>query len=148
LPKKICPSQAGERLETLTFRSKYNYSNASTGIEVPISLGLGDARFVRLLAKVDTGASFCIFPREYAEELGLNVEGGHHQVVGTAAGRFDAYGHTLTLGCFDWEFAAMVYFAAPANFPRSVVGRSGWLQHFPFGLIDYDAILLLSHHDD
>ena len=42
----------------------------------------------------------------------------------------------------------MVYFAAPADFSRSVVGRSGWLQHFRLGLIDYDTMLLLSHYDD
>jgi hypothetical protein len=115
---------------------------------VPVSLRLGDSRTVRLLAKLDTGASFCIFPREYAEQLGLNVESGHHQVVGTATGRFDAYGHTLTLGCFDWELEAMVYFAATPDFPRSVLGRSGWLQHFRLGLIDHDTILFLSHHGD
>jgi hypothetical protein len=115
---------------------------------VPIRLRLGGSRSVRLVAKVDTGASFCIFPREYAEQLGLTVESGHHQVIATAAGRFDAYGHTLTLCCFDWEFETMVYFAAPSDFPRSVVGRSGWLQYFRLGLIDHDAILLLSHHDD
>lgn len=115
---------------------------------MPISLRVGADRAVRLFAKVDTGASFCIFPREYAEQLGLYVEGGHHQVVATAAGQFDAYGHTVTLCCFDWEFEAMVYFAAPPDFPRSVVGRIGWLQHFRLGLIDHDTALFLSHHDD
>ncbi len=42
----------------------------------------------------------------------------------------------------------MVYFAAPPDFPRSVVGRIGWLQHFRLGLIDHDTALFLSHHDD
>jgi hypothetical protein len=97
---------------------------------------------------VDTGASVCIFPREDAEQLGLHVEGGHRQAVGTATGRFEAYGHVLTLGCFDWEFETMTYFAATADFPRSVAGRSGWLQHFRLGVIEHDAILLLSHFDD
>ena len=139
---------AGEHLETLTFASKYNYSDAIAGIEVPISLTAGDGRSVRLLAKVDTGASFCIFKREYAEQLGLRVESGQHQVLATATGRFDAYGHTLNLRCFDWEFETTVYFAAPPDFPRNVVGRIGWLQHFRLGLIDHDTTLFLSHHDD
>jgi hypothetical protein len=70
---------------------------------------------------VDTGAAFCIFQREFAEQLGLDVEGGQLQVVATAAGQFDAYGHALTLCCFDWEFEAMVCFAAPPDFRRSAV---------------------------
>lgn len=135
-------------METLTFRSRYNYSRSVTGIEVPVSLRLDDARSVRLLAKVDTGASFCIFQRDYAEQLGIDVESGMHEVVSTATGRFDAYGHTLTLSCLDWEFETTVYFAAPRDHPRNVLGRSGWLQRFRMALIDHDAVLLLSQYDD
>ena len=142
------PSAVGEYLETLTFRSRYDYASGQAGIEVPITLSLDDARSVRLLAKVDTRASFCIFQREYAEQLGIEVEGGQHQVVRTATGRFEAYGHTVKLVCFDWEFETVVYFAAEANFSRNVLGRLGWLQHFLLGLVDHDATLFLSHHDD
>lgn len=119
-----------------------------TGIEVPVSLTAEGGRSVRLLAKVDTGASFCIFQRDYAEELGVNVESGEHQVVSTPTGRFDAYGHALTLACFGWEFETTVYFAAPPDYRRNVVGRSGWLQRFRLGLVDHDAMLYLSRYDD
>ena len=135
-------------METLTFLSKHSYVHSKTGIEVPITLSAGQSRSVRLLAKVDTGADFCIFQRDYADELGIEVETGIHQVIGTAAGSFDAYGHRVTLACLNWEFDSTVYFAAPAGFPRNVVGRSGWLHHFRLGLIDHDSLLLLSHHDD
>jgi len=97
---------------------------------------------------VDTGASFCIFQRDYAEQLGINVESGVHEVVSTPNGRFDVYGHTLTLSCLDWEYETMVYFAAPLDYRRNVVGRSGWLQHFRLALIDHDALLFLSQYDD
>ncbi len=137
-------------MQTLTFRSTYSYSGSDNGIEIPISLRVvGSERPVRLLAKVDTGASFCIFQRDYAEQLGIDVESGEHRRISTAAGgSFDAYGHPMILSCLDWEFETTVYFAAPLGFRRNVVGRSGWLQHFRLAVIDHDAILHLSHYDD
>lgn len=135
-------------METLTFRSRYDYSRSDVGIEVPVSLRVDGARSVRLLAKVDTGASFCIFQRDYADQLGIHVESGLHKVVATATGQFDAYGHTLILSCLDWEFEATVYFAGGLDYQRNVLGRSGWLQHFRLALVDHDAMLLLSHYDD
>jgi len=80
--------------------------------------------------------------------LGIDVESGQHQNVKTAAGAFGVYGHEVNLSCLDWEFETMVYFAEPLEFPRNVLGRSGWLQHFRLGLIDRDAMLFLSHYDD
>jgi len=135
-------------MQTLTFLSTYTYSSSASGIEIPISLRVGTERAVRLLAKVDTGASFCIFQRDYAEQLGIEVESGIHERVTTAAGSFDAYGHRLMLSCLDWEFETTVYFAAPPDFPRNVVGRTGWLQHFRLAVIDHDLILHLSQYDD
>lgn len=121
----------GERMETLNLQTRYDYSGARTGIDVPISFAVGGARPVRLRGKVDTGASLCIFQRQYAEQLGIDVESGQHQDVRTAArGRPAVYGHMVTLSCLDWEFETMVYFAALHEFTRNVVGRSRWLQHF------------------
>jgi hypothetical protein len=135
-------------LETLTFRSKYGYSHSKAGIEIPIFLKVDDARSVRLLAKVDTGASFCIFQRDYADQLGIDVESGLREVVSTPTGRFVAYGHTVTLSCMDWDLETTVYFAAQFDFHRNVLGRFGWLERFRLGLVDHDAMLFLSHYDD
>jgi hypothetical protein len=135
-------------VETLTFRSRHDYSLSRTGIEVPVILKAPDGRSVRLSANVDTGASFCIFKRDYAEQLGLDVETGVHKVVSTATGRLDVYGHTLTLSCLEWEFETMVYFAAPSDYRRDVLGRSGWLERFRLGLVEHDALLFLSGYDD
>ncbi|MSV36412.1 MAG: hypothetical protein EXQ47_12580 [Bryobacterales bacterium] len=135
-------------METLTFRSKHSYGQSKAGIEIPIGLRLGTDRGVRLLAKVDTGATFCIFQRDYAEQLAIPVESGTQAVVTTATGPFEVYGHNLTLSCFDFELEAMVYFARDSNYLRNVVGRLGWLQHFRLGLIDHDATLFLSRYDE
>jgi hypothetical protein len=103
---------------------------------------------VRLLAKVDTGATFCIFQRDYAEQLGVDLERGRYQEVRTQTGRFDTYGHTMNLACLGWEFETVVYFAALEEFNRNVVGRVGWLEHFRVGLIHHDSKLFLSRYDD
>ncbi len=134
-------------MKTIRFRLTHSYEQSQAGIEIPIRL-IGNGRDVRILAKVDTGASFCIFQREFAEHLGIDVESGIRQRIGTAAGGFDTYGHSLTLSCFDWEIETTVYFAALPAFPRNVVGQSGWLQHFRIGIIHEESVLYLSHYDE
>jgi hypothetical protein len=103
---------------------------------------------VRLPAKVDTGATCCIFQRDYAEQLGIEVECGEYREFQTATGVFRAYGHTVKLACLDWEFESIVYFAENDAFSRNVVGRNGWLQHFRLALIDHDLTLYMSHYND
>jgi hypothetical protein len=134
-------------MEALSFREKWSYSASQSGIELWIGLN-HESRSVRFLAKVDTGAAFCIFQREYAEQLGIDVESGQYRKVNTATGSFDVYGHAVTLSCFDWEFESLVYFATLKDFSRNVVGRVGWLEHFRLGLVDHDSTLFLSHYDD
>jgi hypothetical protein len=135
-------------VETLTFVVKHKYSASDAGVEVPIGLKVDDTRRVRFLAKVDTGAADCIFQRDYAEQLGIIVENGSLKTFRTAAGSLEAYGHTVLLSCFDWEFEAMVYFAASPDHPRNVVGRAGWLQQFRLAIIEHDTVLLLSQYND
>ncbi len=135
-------------MHSLTFQSKHPYSDTVAGIEVPISLSTENGRAVRLLAKIDTGPSFCIFQRDYAEQLGIDVESGTYVRVATASGSFDAYGHRLMLSCLEWQHEAMVYFAAPREVSRNVVGRAGWLEQFRLAIIHHDSTLYLSPYDD
>lgn len=118
------------------------------GIEIPVILRL-NGRTAHFPAKIDTGASFCIFRRAYAEQLGIDVEGGLLTRVVTATGEhFDAYGHTVAIESLDSNFESTVYFAARAEYKRNVLGRLGWLQKFRLALIDYETTLFLSHYDD
>lgn len=135
-------------METLTFAVTHPYARSAAGIEVPISLRIDGARCVRLLAKLDTGAECCIFQRDYAEQLEINVESGVPKTFHTVTGSFEAYGHTLILSCFDWEYEATVYFAASADYRRNVVGRLGWLQQFRLAIVEHDTVLFLSRYDD
>jgi len=52
---------------------------------------------VSLNAKVDTGATYCIFERKVGLSLGLNIEDGLEQPISTATGRLMTYGHEVTL---------------------------------------------------
>ena len=132
---------------TLTFRQTHRYADHGlTGITIPIVLSVGN-KITRLLAKLDTGADRCYFRREHGEQLALNIEAGRHVTVYTAAGRFEAYGHEVTIKCFEWEIHSEVFFAQNLGFPRDVLGRHGWIQNFGLALIDHDSILHLSHYD-
>ena len=131
----------------LNFRYTHDYSLFNReGIQVPVELAL-QGRVVRLLAKVDTGASFCIFQREYAEQLGIAVEDGQHTVVSTANSSFDVYGHELTMSCFEWQINLRVYFARE-EIRRNVLGRIGWMQQFRVAIIAHDSLLHVSHYND
>lgn len=132
----------------LNFAASHTYAAAKMGISVPVELRAGK-HVVILTAKLDTGASFCIFSRTYAETLGLDLERGQPEWVNTAIGeRFLTYGHNVTLSTFDLEFDTMVYFAAKEELRRNVLGRRGWLEQVRIGLIDYDRALYLSRYND
>lgn len=95
---------------------------------------------------MDTGASYCIFGREYGEELGLRIEAGLEVRVATPAGSFRAFGHAITLETLGLSFDTMVYFAERADFPRNVLGQRGWLDRVRLALVDYDGHLYLSSY--
>lgn len=140
--------EAGETdVYTLTFDRRHAYPPDAAGITLPVLIKLGE-RQVRLFAKADTGASFCIFRREYGEMLGLDIEGGTRQQVATVTGSFATYGHAVTLVTADYEFDTTVYFAAERDHRRNVLGRQGWLEQVRLGIIDYDRQLYLSRYDD
>lgn len=130
---------------SLNFDVSHRYASAD-GIEIPIELRVVNQR-VELIARLDTGAAYCIFERRYAEELGLEVESGRPQRFRTVAGSFVAHEHAVTLRTLGIEFSAVVYFAQDSAFNRNFVGRSGWLDRFRIGIIDYDRSLFLSAYD-
>jgi hypothetical protein len=126
----------------LKFHSLHNYDPAKSGITVPVTLRAGGAS-VALNAKIDTGATYCIFQRLYGEHLGLDIERGHHQLISTPTGSFAAYGHTAGLSVLGFEFDAVVYFAVDDSFRRDVLGRHGWLNQMQLGIVDYEGKLYL-----
>ena len=112
-------------MNSLNFRTPYPYRNSASGIEVPLTVSIGTDQEIDIEAKVDTGAANCIFRREHAEALGIDVESTKFS---TAAGLFSAYGHEVKLSCFGYEFE--IPFISPANmtFVATFLGFvAGWI---------------------
>lgn len=134
-------------MHLLEFETLHQYGSERDGIEVPVTLCYG-AESVSFPAQIDTGATYCVFERAYAESLGLAVESGTHLRFKTAAGSFDSYGHTLKLQTLGYSFDSTVFFAMHDSFRRNVLGRRGWIDHLRLGLIEYESKLYLSRYDE
>lgn len=131
----------------LDFKIRYPYQSARGGISIPAFLIAGN-KDAECFAKIDTGAEFCLFQRDIADTLELDVENGHLLRMETLTGAFKAYGHEVTLVTLDMAFDVMVYFAAEYGLSRNLLGRNGWLQHVRLGLCDYDEMLYVSAYDE
>lgn len=129
----------------LTFASVYDYGTEA--IILPVELQLTD-KTVRTDAYVDTGATFCVFKRELATALDIDVETGTPLRLSTVTGSFDAYGHMLTLRTLDYSFDVTVYFAGQESFTRNVLGRRGWLDQLRLGLVEYESKLYLNRYNE
>jgi len=128
------------------FSFSYRYHSSAEGIEVPVTLGSG-VQSVDLIAKLDTGAAYCIFERRYAEMLGIVPEAGRLQRFRTATGSFAAYEHEVTLEVLGIAFSTTVFFAQDPLFPRNFLGRAGWLDRLRVAIVDYDRNLYLGAYD-
>jgi hypothetical protein len=137
---------AGEPVAKLSFRFEYRYEG-QRGILVPVVLRSADHE-TDFFARIDTGASFCIFQRLHAETVGIAAESGVPTRISTVTGGFLAYAHSIVLGVLGIEVEATVYFAGDPAMPRDVPGQTGWLDRMRLALVDHDRQLYLSHHDD
>ncbi|MFN7928567.1 MAG: hypothetical protein U0Y68_11575 [Blastocatellia bacterium] len=131
---------------TLSFTTLHPYDAGKPGIDLAVVLRANQRR-TGFIAKLDTGASHCIFERSYGEDLLLDVEAGYELKISTATGTFIVYGHDVTLSVGEFDFDVVVYFAKEATFTRNVLGRNGFLALVRLGLIDYDGRLFLSRYD-
>ena len=95
-------------------------------------------------AKGDTGASLCIFARDLGEQLGLEVESGIRQLVGTVTGTFVVYLHEVNLSVAGLECSAFVGCAKDTGFRRHVLGRRGFLEQITLALVPFRVIRLTS----
>jgi predicted aspartyl protease len=133
--------------ENLEFAKTYQYDTLKTGITLPIILKSGED-LIEITAKLDTGASFCIFERQHGELLNLDIESGEPITIGTATGSFRAFGHRLDIITFGLSWESTVYFIAEEGIKRNVLGRTGWLDRVKLALLDYEGKLLLSSYHD
>jgi hypothetical protein len=134
-------------MHNIRFQTQYNYSHEPLGITVPIELGYG-RNSVRLSAKIDTRAEFCLFQRGFGEALGINVEAGERKELRTANSAFIAFGHEVSLRVLGFDFSLVGYFPKDPDIRRSVLGRQGWLLQVRLGIVDYEQLVYVSRYDD
>ncbi len=130
----------------LTFDRLLNYDAGKEGITLDVTLRLSRDE-VACETKIDTGSTFSIFARKVGEDLGLGIEDGIKQLVGTVTGSFVVYLHEVTLSVIGFELDALVGFAADESFQRNVLGRRGFLDQTVLGLVDYEGQLYLSRYN-
>ena len=111
----------------VSFSRRHSYAGPGDTITIPVVLYVGEER-ADLVASLDTGASYCLFQRKYAEVLGIEVERGVPMTFATANSRFEAYGHELTIDTLDIE-----------------VQRHGWLDRLNVGIVDHDRSSTTTH---
>ena len=95
-------------------------------------------------AKIDTGSDVCLFEREIADILEIDVESGFRENFGTLTSNLVAYQHEIELETLGLRFQTKVYFAEDYAIHRNLLGRRGFLQLVTIGLNDYDCELYLS----
>lgn len=130
----------------LNFSHRHQYEDSESGIPLEVRLRFGGEE-AKCEAKVDPGAQYCLFSREIAEQLGIDVESGERSSFGTLTGSLIAYGHEVRLITFNVVSDAIVYFAKEYGLPRNLLGRVGWLQRIRLAIIDYDLELYLSDYN-
>lgn len=134
-----------EYQQLYSHRHTYGSEDAIT---IPLALSSSPTSYVDLVGKLDTGSTFCIFERAYADQLGLDLTSGLRQRIGTATGSFYVYGHTLTLSVFKYEWDATAYFAESESFSLNILGRVGFLDHLRVGLVDYEQLVYCGLYDE
>ncbi len=133
-------------MHTINFEKLVPYDTNKVGISINVRLKLGKLSS-EFSAKIDTGATACVFNRIYGEEMGIEIETGEFQKFSTATNSFTAYGHYVSLITAGFEFYPQVFFAEDKNFSRNVLGRNGWLDRVVIGINDYDGKLYLSDYN-
>ena len=129
-----------------SFEKLVEYDSGRPGISIDVELSIGIANMV-IPAKIDTGATQCVFARRCGEQLGIVIEDGEALAFRTATGSFLGFGHNVTLSATGYSFDSTVYFAVHDDFERNVLGRHGWLDRIVIGINDYEGKLYLSRYE-
>ena len=84
---------------------------------------------------VDSGADHCIFPAEFGEKIGLNIQSGNHIPSRGLGGGDVVYFHRVTIQIIlekqSWEFTSDVGFSRKMNqLGVGFLGRKGFFELF------------------
>ena len=133
-------------MKEITFQEEFDYPESDVGISLEVKLHHGE-NVVTIKAKVDPGASVCLFMNEVGVTLGIPIETGIYQRLSGLTGSLEAYGHEVILQIGDIQFPGLVYFAKYPGLERNLLGRQGCWRNLKLGVIDYDCKLFISPYD-
>ena len=71
-------------MHSLEFEKLIRYDAGKSGVSIDIQLRLGEDS-TTFEAKIDTGSTYCIFERFHGEKLGIEIETGLRERIGTAS---------------------------------------------------------------
>ena len=131
----------------ITYTQRYHYQSSLNGIEIPTTLEYGN-QTTSLMAKVDTGAHYCLFKREIGERLGINVDAGDPIILDSLGGPVEAFGHEVALQTLNLTFYSLVYFAKYPHLRRNILGSVGWLRNVYLGVVDQDEMVYLAPYGE
>ena len=131
----------------ITYRYRMKYDTKVAGAVLPVVIA-ANGREQTDNAAIDNGSALCVFQRDIAERLGINVERGIEDHVNALGTTIRVYGHEVTLVLGELSLDLFVYFPAYQHIPRNLLGRQGFLQRFLVGLDDYEGFVYLGYHDD
>lgn len=134
------------RLSPLQFDISRSYEETESGLIVPVALVHGSRR-VEIDAKLDTGASDCLFDSQFAELLELDWQNGFERNYRTLTGSIRAFGHEVAISTFGLEWEAIVYFYESDSRANAFLGRRGWLDRVRLGLVHYEQNIYLSRYE-
>jgi hypothetical protein len=126
----------------LTFDIKHRFKTTDSGITIPVSLA-ADGYNVVCDAKVDMGAERCLFQRELADHLNLELESGVFARFGTLAGTVPAYGHRITIETLGIAYESLIFFHIAYGMPRNLLGIGGWMEHLHLAVTMDDGTIYL-----
>lgn len=97
---------------------------------IPLAIR-GSEEWVDFNAYIDTGASFCLFPANVAEVLGLRIEmGEQRQMILGDGNALTVYIHNLAVSLAGKEFIAPIGFSKGLGINFAIIGRKGIFNNF------------------
>lgn len=85
----------------------------------------------RLLALIDSGSEFCLFPRDIADLLGINIRTGvRAEVMGIGGGEIQFFFHEIEMLLDRYHIRTKVGFAASGIGVSGILGHQGFFDQF------------------
>jgi len=133
-----------------SFSAAFDYGHltrTARGVTVQVTLAANATETISIEARVDSGSSFCVFGRQWADLLGLDWEAGDRLIISTATGIFAAHLQEVTIRLLDYEWTGWVAFAEwdtmPPSPARDVLGLNGFFDHFLVAIDDREEMIYL-----